>query len=88
MDKGLRPEEFSVEIRNRAIREALRQIPVQKARAILSDCGLTKEEQKSLLDHNSGADLTRISTEMNVSDRTLDRRRASALHKLRVELET
>lgn len=76
-----------MEIRNKAVRDAIKQIPVGQLRAVLADCGLTAEEQRSLLEHRAGADLTRIGGEMHLSDRTLDRRRASALDKLRRELE-
>lgn len=83
----VRLEEISVEVRNRAVRKALKEIPVKQLRTILADCGLTKDEQDSILEHCDGADLTWISEKLNVSDRTLDRRRASALDKLRRELE-
>lgn len=87
MGKGFHPEEFSVEIRNKAIREALNEVPLTAAKAVLADCGLTKEEQMSLLEHKSGSDLTRISFDLYLSDRTVDRRRASGLKKLRTALE-
>ena len=80
-------KEVPVEIRNKALREATRLVPVEVLRTVLADCGLTEQEQKSLLEHRTGADLTRIGGEMFLSDRTLDRRRRSALDKLRVELE-
>lgn len=76
-----------MDIRRRAVREALNTIPEHKVRVILADCGLTEEEQQCLLRHRGGEDLTRISREMCNSDRTTDRRRASALDKLLRELE-
>lgn len=76
-----------MEVRNKALREAIQQIPVEILRVVLADCGLTEQELRSLLDHRAGADLTRIGGELYVSDRTLDRRRASGLEKLRKQLE-
>lgn len=80
-------KEVPVEIRNKALREAMGRVPVEVLRTVLADCGLTAEEQKSLLEHRTGTDLTRIGGELYLSDRTVDRRRRSALDKLRVELE-
>lgn len=77
-----------MEIRNRALREAMKQVPPEVLRANLAGCGLTEEEKQSLLEHADGADLIRISGEMHLSDRTLDRRRATAMNKLRSALET
>lgn len=76
-----------MDIRRKALREALKQFPRDKAKVVMADCGLTEEEQRSLLEHNDGADLQWICTHLNASDRTIDRRRASGLEKLRRELE-
>ena len=76
-----------METRRKAMREALEEIPVHQLPVILADCGLTEDEQKSILEHYAGADLTWISREINTSDRTLDRIRASALAKLCREME-
>lgn len=76
-----------MDIRNKAVRAALKQIPAQQVRVVLQSCGLTPEEQRCLLEHNDGADLQYISGKLNTSDRTTDRRRAAALTKLRKELE-
>ena len=81
-------KEIPMEVRNKALREAIRQIPLEVLRVVLADCELTEQELRSLLDHRAGADLTQIGGKMYVSDRTLDRRRASALNKLRTKLET
>lgn len=80
-------KEVPVDQRNKALRAALKQLPAEKVRVVLAGCGLTPEEQKSLLEHLGGADLNWISGKINTSDRTTDRRRASALAKLRKELE-
>lgn len=76
-----------METRRKAMREALGQIPVHQLPIILEDCGLTEDEQKSILEHIDHADLTWISQKINISDRTLDRVRASALSKLCREME-
>ena len=76
-----------METRRKAMRDALEEIPVHQLPVILKDCGLTEDEQRSILEHYSGADLTWISREINTSDRTLDRIRASALAKLCREME-
>lgn len=76
-----------MEIRNKALRSALKDFPRDKLKAILASCGLTQDEQKSLLEHNAGADLQWIATSLHTSDRSVDRRRASGLSKLRRELE-
>ena len=76
-----------MEIRNRAVREALRSVPPDCARVALKECGLTEEESRCLVEHIGGADLTKISDELHLSDRTVDRRRAQALNKLRESLE-
>jgi FixJ family two-component response regulator len=80
-------KEIPMDVRNKAVREALRQIQPQQAETVLKSIGLTEEERRCLMDSIGGADLTRISGELHVSDRTLDRRRRSALDKLRAELE-
>lgn len=80
-------KEAPVDTRNKAIREALNQLPLHQVRVVLASCGLTREEQQCLLEHRDGADLQWISRKMNTSDRTTARRRASALSKLRRELE-
>ena len=80
-------EEIPMEIRNKALREAIKNTPRHIVAAVLDDCGLTKEEKASILDHKDGADLIWISMHSNQSDRTTDRRRASALDKIRIELE-
>lgn len=80
-------EDIPMETRRKAMREALKQIPVHQLPVILTDCGLTKDEQQSILEHCDGADLTWIAREINASDRTLDRLRASALSKLCREME-
>lgn len=69
------------------MRQAIKETPVNQLRAILPDCGLTEDEQRSILEHRDGADLTWISREICTSDRTLDNIRSSALKKLRIELE-
>lgn len=76
-----------MDVRRKALREALKKFPREKAKVVLADCGLTDEEQRSLLEHIDGADLQWICTQLNTSDRTVDRRRASGLEKLRIELE-
>ena len=83
----VRVEGIPIEIRHKAIRQAMKEIPLDQLREIFADCGLTEEEQRSLLEHRDGADLTWIYQQLNVSDRTLDRIRSSALEKLRIELE-
>lgn len=83
----MRLEGIPIEIRNKAMRQAMEETPISQLRAILPDCGLTEDEQKSLLEHREGADLTYISRELCTSDRTMDRIRHSALRKLRTELE-
>lgn len=80
-------EAIPLDVRRKALREALKQIPKDKAKVVLADCGLTEEEQRSLLEYNDGADLQWISTHLYTSDRTVDRRRASGLEKLRIALE-
>ena len=77
-----------MEIRRKAMREALKKIPVHQIPVILADCGLTEDEQKSILEHRDGADLIYISGKLNTSDRTVDRRRNTALGKLCLEMET
>lgn len=76
-----------METRRKAMREALGKIPVHQLPVVLQDCGLTEEEQKSILEHIHNADLTWISQKINTSDRTVDRRRNSALEKLCREME-
>ena len=76
-----------METRRKAMREALEEIPVHQLSVILKDCGLTEDEQKSILEYYAGADLTWISQEIKTSDRTLDRIRASSLGKLCREME-
>lgn len=83
----VRLEGIPIEIRRKAMRQALKEIPLDQLKVILSDCGLTEDEQKSLLEHRDGADLTWICSRLSTSDRTLDRIRAAALEKLRIELE-
>ena len=80
-------EGIPMETRRKAMREALRDIPVHQICVILAECGLTEDEQKSILEHYSGADLTWISQQIHTSDRTMDRIRASALAKLCREME-
>lgn len=77
-----------MEIRRKAMREALEKIPVHQIPVILADCGLTEDEQKSILEHRDGADLIYISGKLNTSDRTVDRRRNTALGKLCREMES
>lgn len=69
------------------MREALGKIPARQVPVILADCGLTDDEQKSILEHLDRADLTWISQKINASDRTVNRRRTSALDKLCREME-
>lgn len=76
-----------MEIRRKAMREALEKTPVHQIPVILADCGLTEDEQKSILEHRDGADLIYISGKLNTSDRTVDRRRNTALGKLCLEME-
>lgn len=76
-----------MEVRKKAMREALKKIPVHQIPVILADCGLTEDEQKSILEHRDGADLIYISGKLNTSDRTVDRRRNTALGKLCLEME-
>ena len=85
--KPVEVKEVAVETRNRALREAMHKLQPQQVEAVLKNIGLTEEERRCLMDSIGGADLTRISSELHVSDRTLDRRRRSALDKLRAELE-
>lgn len=84
---AVRLEGIPIEIRNKAMRQAMEETPISQLRVVLPDCGLTEDEQRSLLEHREGADLTWISRQLSTSDRTLDRRRSSALKKLRMELE-
>lgn len=83
----MKVREISVDERNKALRKALKKTPEDQVKVVLADCGLTDEEQKCILEHRDGADLIWISGKLNMSDRTTGRRRASALNKLRVELE-
>ena len=76
-----------MEVRKKAMREALKKIPVHQIPVILADCGLTEDEQKSILEHRDGADLIYISGKLNTSDRTVARRRNTALGKLCLEME-
>lgn len=76
-----------MDTRRKAMRDALGQIPVHQLPVILRDCGLTEDEQESIMEHLHNADLTWISRKINTSDRTLDRVRASALSKLCREAE-
>ena len=76
-----------MEVRKKAMREALKKTPVHQIPVILADCGLTEDEQKSILEHRDGADLIYISGKLNTSDRTVDRRRNTALGKLCLEME-
>jgi hypothetical protein len=80
-------EGIPVEIRNKALREAINQTPRNIVAAVLDECGLTKDEKASILEHRDGADLIWISNKICTSDRTLDRRRKSALDNIRRELE-
>lgn len=80
-------KEVPVDVRNRALREALHRIGPQQADAVLKSVGLTEEERRCLMDSIGGADLTRIGGDLYLSDRTVDRRRAKALNKLREALE-
>lgn len=80
-------EGIPVEIRNKALREAIKKTPRHVVAAVLNDCGLTEDEKASIMEHRDGADLIWISNQICTSDRTLDRRRASALDKIRIELE-
>lgn len=80
-------EDISMDTRRKAMRDALKQIPLHQLPVILKDCGLTEDEQKSVLDHCDGADLIWISNRIIASDRTVDRIRASALAKLCREME-
>ena len=83
----VRLEGIPIETRRKAMRQALKEIPLDQLKVIFADCGLTEDEQKSLLEHRDGADLTWICNRLSTSDRTLDRIRAAALEKLRIELE-
>lgn len=80
-------EGMPMEERKKAMREALKKIPMHQLPVILADCGLTEDEQKSILEHRDGADLIWISRKINASDRTVNRRRTSALDKLCREME-
>lgn len=80
-------EGLSTETRRKAMREALGKVPAHQIPVILADCGLTEDEQKSILEHLGNADLIWISQKLNTSDRTVDRRRLSALDKLCREME-
>jgi hypothetical protein len=79
-------EEIDVEIRNRALREALKKFPRNKMTAVLNDCGLTPDEKAALMEQKDGADLLWIAGKLNTSKSTVDRLRASAITKLRIEL--
>ena len=83
----VRLEGIPIETRRKALRQAMEEIPINQLRQILAECGLTDDEQKSLLEYRDGADLVWISRKICASDRTVDRRRSSALEKLRIELE-
>ena len=76
-----------MDVRNRAVREALQQIQPKQAETVLKNMGLSEEERRCLMDSIGGADLTRIGGELYLSDRTVDRRRAKALNKVREALE-
>ena len=80
-------KEIPMEIRKKAMREALTKIPVHQLPVILADCGLTEDEKISILESRDRADLIWISQKLNTSDRTTDRRRSSALDKLCREME-
>lgn len=79
-------KEIDVEIRNRALREALKKFPRKKMAVVLDDCGLTADEKTALMEQKDGADLQWIAGKLNTSKSTVDRLRASAITKLRTEL--
>lgn len=80
-------EDIPMEVRNKALREAISTTPLSVLTTVLDGCSMTADEKTSLLEHRSGADLIWISGKLHLSDRSTDRRRASALNKLRAELE-
>lgn len=80
-------KEIPMDVRNRAVREALRKVQPQVAEAVLKNIGLTDDELRCLMDSINGADLVCIGGDLHLSDRTVDRRRAAALNKLREALE-
>ena len=79
-------EETDVEVRNRAIREALKKFPRSKVAVVLNDCGLTADEKTAILEQKNGADLQWIAGKLNTSKSTVDRLRSSAINKIRAEL--
>lgn len=80
-------KEIPMETRKRALREALMQIPDYQAKAVMRSCGLSEQEQEALLEYKEGADIIWIGGKLHMSARTVGRRRATGLEKLRRALE-
>ncbi len=76
-----------MDIKSRALRQALSILPRKRAAAIVQACGLTAEEERCILEELGGADLTWVSGAMSTSHRSVGRLRASALRKIGIEIE-
>jgi len=75
-----------MDIKSRALRQALSILPRQRADAIIRACGLTAEEERCVLEGLSGADTTWVSGAINASARSVGRLRARGLKKIGIEI--
>lgn len=75
-----------MDIRSRALRQALRILPKQRAAVVVKSCGLTAEEERCILEELDGADLTWVAGALNASHRSVGRLRAKALKKIGIEI--
>lgn len=73
-------------IRSRALRQALNTLPRQRAASVVRACGLTPDEERCILEELDGADTTWVSGAMSTSHRSVGRLRASALRKIGIEI--
>lgn len=73
--------------RKRALRAALRSIPYRQLEVILQSTDLTDDEKVCLVENLAGANRIWLSNKLHISDRTVDRTRASALEKLMRDLD-
>lgn len=73
--------------RKRALRAALRSIPIRTLEVILQSTDLTDDEKVCLIENLAGANRIWLSNKLHISDRTVDRTRASALEKLMRDLD-
>lgn len=71
---------------HRAMREALKNIPLKMLPVVLQDCGLSQEEVVCVTEYCDKANRTWVAGKLHVSDRTVDRICRSALDKLCTEL--